>query len=71
MAAEHIYNDVTRAFLSNIENGKPVSPEAAARYAKTLGYAEEQFIRLALQDQMRRAGLKYEGAVRHLVTVPP
>ncbi len=62
--------DVTRAFLGNIENGKPVSPEAAARYAKTLGYAEEQFVRLALQDQVRRAGLKYEVAVRRLVAIP-
>jgi transcriptional regulator with XRE-family HTH domain len=58
--------NVTRAFLGNIENGKPVSPEAAARYAGALGYAEEQFVRLALQDQMRRAGLKYEVAVRRV-----
>ena len=58
---------VTRAFVSNIEHGKPVSPEAAARYARKLGYPEEQFVRLALQDQVRRAGLKYEVAVRRLV----
>ena len=50
---------VSRGHVSNIEHGKPVSPESAARYAKLLGYSEKQFIRLALQDQVRRAGLKY------------
>jgi transcriptional regulator with XRE-family HTH domain len=50
---------VTRAHVAAIERGKPVSPEAAARYAKKLGYSAEQFVRLALQDQIRKAGLKY------------
>ena len=52
--------DVTRGYVSNIEKGKPVSPESAARYARALGYSEEQFVRLALQDQVERAGLDYE-----------
>ena len=52
--------DVTRGYVSNIEKGKPVSPEAAANYARTLGYSEEQFVRLALQDELERAGLNYE-----------
>ena len=51
---------VTRGFVSNVEKGKPVTPESASRYADVLGYDEEQFVRLALQDQVRRAGLQYE-----------
>ena len=51
---------VTRGYVSNIEKGKPVSPESAARYARALRYSEEQFVRLALQDQIERAGLDYE-----------
>lgn len=57
--------DVTRAYVANIEKGKPVTPESAARYAKALGYSEEQFVRLALQDQVRRAGLRYSVNVTH------
>ena len=52
--------DVTRGYVSNIEKGKPVSVESAARYARALGYNEEQFVRLALQDEIERAGLDYE-----------
>lgn len=55
---------VTRAHVAAIEKGKPVSPEAAARYARALGYSEQQFVRLALQDQIRRTGLKYEVDVK-------
>jgi transcriptional regulator with XRE-family HTH domain len=50
---------VTRAHVAAIERGKPISPESAARYAKALGYSPEQFVRLALQDQVRKAGLRY------------
>jgi len=50
---------VSRGYVSNLEHGKPVSPESAARYAKILGYGQSQFVRLALQDQLRRAGLGY------------
>ena len=56
---------VTRGFVSNIEKGKPVSPESAARYAHALGYGEEQFVRLALQDQIERAGLDYQVQISH------
>ncbi len=52
--------DVTRGYVSNMEKGKPVSPKSAARYARALGYSEEQFVRLALQDEIERAGLDYE-----------
>ena len=50
---------VTRAHVAAIENGKPVSAEAAARYARALRYSPEQFVRLALQDEVQRAGLHY------------
>lgn len=55
---------VTRAHVAAIEHGKPVSPERAARYARALGYSESQFVRLALQDEIKRAGLRYRVEVR-------
>ena len=50
---------VSRAHVANIEKGKPVSPECAARYARALGHSEDQFVRLALQDELHRSGLDY------------
>ena len=35
-----------------------VIPERAASLADILGYSREHFVRLALQDQLRLAGLK-------------
>ena len=50
---------VTRMHLSDIEHGRrSVSLERAARFAAALGQNEAQFVRLALQDQVRDAGLK-------------
>ena len=50
---------VTRMHLSDIEHGRrSVSLERAARFAAALGLNEAQFVRLALQDQVRDAGLK-------------
>jgi len=49
---------ITKQHLCDIERGrKSVSPKLAAKYAKILGYTEEQFIRLALQDLVDREGL--------------
>lgn len=49
---------VTKQHLCDIEhNRKLISPKLAALYAKKLGYAEEQFIRLSLQDMVDREGL--------------
>ena len=51
---------ISKQHLSHIENGrKVVSPERAARWASLLGHAESQFVRLALQDELHRAGLRY------------
>jgi transcriptional regulator with XRE-family HTH domain len=50
---------VSRSHLCDIEQGRRiVSPERAARFAKALHQSEAQFVRLALQDQLRAAGLK-------------
>ena len=51
---------ISKQHLSHIENGrKVVSPERAASWAARLGYAESQFVRLALQDALHRVGLRY------------
>jgi transcriptional regulator with XRE-family HTH domain len=50
---------VSRSHLCDIEQGRRiVSPERAARFAQALHQSEAQFVRLALQDQLRAAGLK-------------
>jgi transcriptional regulator with XRE-family HTH domain len=50
---------VSRTHLCDIEQGRrAVSPERAARFAQALGQSEAQFVRLALQDQIRSAGLR-------------
>ena len=52
---------ISRSQLNDIEKGrKPVSPQRAAEYADILGYSEQQFIRLALQDLLNRNALDYE-----------
>ena len=50
---------ISRTHLSDIEHGRrSVSLERAAQFAETLGQHQAQFVRLALQDQVRDAGLK-------------
>jgi transcriptional regulator with XRE-family HTH domain len=45
--------------LSDIENERrAVSPEKAYFFAKRLAYSPEQFVRLALQDLIEKAGIK-------------
>ena len=52
---------ITKQHLCDIERGrKSVGPKLAAKYANILGYSEEQFIRLALQDLVDREGLNVE-----------
>ena len=52
---------ITKSHLSDIERGrKLVSPERAARFADLLGYSSDQFVRLALQEALDRAGLHYK-----------
>lgn len=50
---------ISRTHLSDIEHGRrSVSLERAATFATALGQSQAQFVRLALQDQVREAGLK-------------
>jgi transcriptional regulator with XRE-family HTH domain len=50
---------VSRSHLCDIEQGRrAVSPERAARFAQALEQSEAQFVRFALQDQIRGAGLR-------------
>jgi transcriptional regulator with XRE-family HTH domain len=50
---------VSRSHLCDIEKGRKIVGAArAVRFAKILGYAPESFVALALQAQVREAGLK-------------
>ena len=50
---------ISRSHLCDIEKGrKSVSPARAVKWARQLGYSEEQFVRLALQDLVQQAGLR-------------
>jgi antitoxin HigA-1 len=50
---------IPRQHLCDIEKGRrQVSPGRAAEFARTLGYSVPQFVALALEDQLRSAGLK-------------
>lgn len=50
---------ISRSHLSDIEHGRrSVSLERAANFARALAHHQAQFVRLALQDQVRSAGLK-------------
>ena len=50
---------ISASHLCDIEKGrKVVSPARAARMANILGRSQQQFVRLALQALVNRAGLK-------------
>jgi transcriptional regulator with XRE-family HTH domain len=52
---------VSKSHLCDVEKGrKTVSPERAAKWARTLGYPESIFVRLAIQGDLDAAGLKYK-----------
>jgi transcriptional regulator with XRE-family HTH domain len=51
---------VSKSHLCDVEKGrKTVSPERAAKWARTLGYPESVLVRLAIQGELDAAGLKY------------
>jgi transcriptional regulator with XRE-family HTH domain len=55
---------VSRAHICDIEKGRrTVSPERAARFAKILGYSEEQMVELALQAEVDAAKLHLQVSV--------
>ena len=50
---------ISRSHLCDIEKGrKTVSLRRAAQFARTLGYSESQFARLALQALVEEGGLQ-------------
>ena len=56
---------ISATHLCDIEKGrKAVSVERAVKFAKILGYSKEQFVRLALQDQVDLSGIKLRVDVR-------
>jgi transcriptional regulator with XRE-family HTH domain len=59
---------ISKQHLCDIEhNRKAVSSKLAAEYALKLGYSPKQFIRLALQDELNRAGLPFEIEIKKAV----
>ncbi len=55
---------ISKQHLCDIEKGRKfVSPERAARFAKILGYSEQSFVALALQDIVNQGGLKLKVSV--------
>jgi transcriptional regulator with XRE-family HTH domain len=55
---------ISKSHLCDIEKGrKTVSPERAARFAKKLGYSEDTFVELALQDMVNEAKLDMKVSV--------
>ena len=51
---------ISRSNLCDIEKSRRfISAEMAAKFAERLGDSKKQFIRIALQDQLNRVGLKY------------
>lgn len=56
---------ISRQHLCDIEKGrKVVSPERAAKFAKILGYSQEQFVALALQALLDEADLDLKVEVK-------
>lgn len=56
---------ISKQHLCDIEhNRKTISAKRAANYADKLGYSQKQFVRLALQDELDRAGLAFEVEIR-------
>lgn len=52
---------ISRSHLCDIEKGrKLVSPSRAVEFANTLGYSPIQFVRLSLQDELSKSGLKFK-----------
>jgi antitoxin HigA-1 len=50
---------VSRSHLCDIEKGRRVvSADRAARWARTLGYPEALFVKLAMQAELDAAGIK-------------
>ena len=52
---------ISRSHLCDIEKGRrPVTPDRAARFAEVLGYSVNQFVSVAIEDQLRKAGMRFK-----------
>jgi transcriptional regulator with XRE-family HTH domain len=50
---------ISRANLCDIEQGRRgVTVERAAQFARVLGYSVNQFVAVAVEDELRKAGLR-------------
>lgn len=50
---------ISRAFLCDIEHGRRImSAYKAAAFARIMGYSQEQFVSVAIEDQLRDAGIE-------------
>lgn len=51
---------ISKQTLYDVESERSlVSPLRAARFAKKLGHSEKAFVRLALEDLLKKEGLRY------------
>ena len=51
---------ISKQYLCDIEHERrSISPKAAENFAKKLGYSPEQFMRLCLQDLLRKDGFAF------------
>ena len=56
---------ISASHLCDIEKQrKIVSPHRAAKFAKILGYSQEQFVRLSLQEMLNQAGIPMKVEVK-------
>lgn len=56
---------ISASHLCDIEKGrKTVSAARSAYFAEVLGRSESQFVRLALQDEVQKSGLKLKISVK-------
>ncbi len=52
---------ISKQNLCDIEHERRfVSPKMAENFAKKTGYSSNQFVRLCLQDMLKRDGIPYE-----------
>ncbi|MCB1118533.1 MAG: helix-turn-helix transcriptional regulator [Chlamydiia bacterium] len=56
---------ISKQYLSDVERERRfISPKIAASFAKKLGYSEEQFLQLCLQDLLTRNDFPYRVSLK-------
>ncbi len=52
---------ISRQFLCDLEHHRRfLSPKVSVEFSKKLGYSPDQFVRLSLQDLLKRDGLEWD-----------